>query len=429
MPADRIERLERSIATSDPRPRTPCASVAAGSPVRRARSAPATWRVLGLVALTVGAAARAGAADAVVRDRAGLVAALESARPGTRIRIAPGEYAGGLACRGLAGTEARPVVIAAADPAQPPRIVGGTNGIQMSDVAWLTIEDVEFRGATGNGINIDDAGTFETPSHHVTLRRVRVSDVAANGNHDGIKLSGLEDFTLDRCAVEGWGGEGIDMVGCHSGRIEGCRLRAAGGRRQDRRPGQGRDPRRRRSALPLQWGDRPGRQPRRQHRARVLPAEGRSATRRRTSSSRAACSSAAQAAVAFVGVDGAVVRFNTIHRPRRWAMRILQETVDPAFVPSRGGVFEDNVVVFRSDAWGEGGVNIGPNTAPETFRFARNVWFCEDRPERSAPALPTKEVGGVVGKDPMFRDAAGGDFALKDGSPASGRGANGRAAR
>lgn len=129
-----------------------------------------------------------------------------------------------------------------------------------------------------------------------------------------------------------------------------------------------------------------------------------------------------QTAVAFVGVDGAVVRFNTIYRPGRWAMRILQETTDAAFVPSRGGVFEDNIVVFRSDHWGEGGVNVGPKTAPETFRFARNVWYCEDRPERSRPTLPTKEVDGLVGKDPMFKDAEKGDFGLKSASPASGRG-------
>ena len=32
------------------------------------------------------------------------------------------------------------------------------------------------------------------------------------------------------------------------------------------------------------------------------------------------------APIAFVGVDGAIVRHNTIYRPRRWGFRILQET-------------------------------------------------------------------------------------------------------
>src|SRR5262249_18262457 len=53
-------------------------------------------------------------------------------------------------------------------------------------------------------------------------------------------------------------------------------------------------------------------------------------------------------AVAFTGVDGAVVRFNTIYNPTTWVMRILQENTSPGFVPSQGGVFTDNIVVYNS---------------------------------------------------------------------------------
>ena len=38
-----------------------------------------------------------------------------------------------------------------------------------------------------------------------------------------------------------------------------------------------------------------------------------------------------EAAIAFVGVDGAIVRFNTIHVPHKWAIRILQESAGPGF--------------------------------------------------------------------------------------------------
>jgi hypothetical protein len=124
------------------------------------------------------------------------------------------------------------------------------------------------------------------------------------------------------------------------------------------------------------------------------------------------------AAVAFVGVDGAVVRFNTIYRPERWALRILQQTLHPSFVPSRNGVFSDNLIVFRSNEWASGGVNIGPHTAPETFRFARNWWYCLENPAQSRPSLPTEETDGTYGQDPQFLNAEAGDFHLKPDSPA-----------
>ena len=130
----------------------------------------------------------------------------------------------------------------------------------------------------------------------------------------------------------------------------------------------------------------------------------------------------ATAPVAFVGVDGATVRFNTFHLPGRWVMRILQETTAPGFIPCRAGVFTDNIVVFRSDMWSEGGCNIGPNTAPDTFRFARNAWFCTDRPKASRPTLPTAETDGIYGLDPGFVDPERGDFSLRPDSPAKGKG-------
>jgi hypothetical protein len=111
------------------------------------------------------------------------------------------------------------------------------------------------------------------------------------------------------------------------------------------------------------------------------------------------------APIAFVGVDGAVARYNTIYHPDKWVLRILQETVGPDFVRCRNGVFERNLVVFRRANVGVF-VNVGGNTQPETFRFASNLWFCADRPTASRPDLPVAELGGVYGVDPKLEDPA-----------------------
>ncbi|MGD9498364.1 MAG: right-handed parallel beta-helix repeat-containing protein [Armatimonadota bacterium] len=366
-------------------------------------------------------ACKAPAEHVTVADRAALLQALAAARPGDSILLAPGTYQGGLHVQALQGAEGSPIVLAAADPADPPLIAGGGTCLQLSDPAWVQLHDLVFTGATGNGLNIDDGGSFDTPAHHIVLRRLTVREIGPEGNCDGIKLSGVDDFRVEQCVLENWGsgGSAIDMVGCHRGLISGCSfhhdtgastgVQAKGGSSQVVVRG---NTFREAGARGVNIGGSTGLQyfrPAPQgYEAREITVEGNLFI-------------GGQAPVAFVGVDGSVVRFNTIYLPGRWALRILQETREPGFVPCRKGVFTDNIVVFRSDQWAEGGVNIGPATEPATFSFARNVWYCLDRPSLG-PTLPAPETEGLVGQDPMFADPQAGDFGLQAGSPAAGRG-------
>jgi len=336
-----------------------------------------------------------------VNDDASLRTALREARPGTRIRIAPGDYRPEIYVSNLQGTEAEPIVIEGADPARRPLFSGGGEGWHLSDCAHVVLRNLAVRGQSSNGINIDDGGSFDTPSHHIVLEKLHVAEVGPRGNHDAIKLSGVTDFLVRECLMEGWGGQAPDMVGCHRGLIERCTFRGKEGFQQHTGPqtkgGSSRITIRR--CVFLDAADRgvqlggstglPYFRPRGVlYEAKDITVEG-------------CLFVGCQAPVAYVGVDGAVVRYNTFYRPRKWILRILQETTAEGFVPCRDGRFEHNLVVFRREDVGVL-VNIGPHTSPESFTFADNLWFCEDRPTASRPDLPAPETGGVYGVDPKL---------------------------
>jgi hypothetical protein len=363
----------------------------------------------------------AAAAPVVVRDDAELRRALAQLRPGRVVRIAPGTYRGGLSARPR-GTARKPIVIEALDRRDPPVLRGGNGGLHLVSATHVTVRDLVIEGCRHNGVNVDDGGTIDVPARHVRLERLVVRDVGPTGNVDGIKLSGLDDFAVVDCVLERWGsgGSGVDMVGCHDGEIRGCTFRhgdEAGGSGVQMKGGC------RAVAVRRCRFEHAG------HRAVNLGGStGRPYFRPRDPGYEAkdlvvedCVFVGSSAPVAFVGVDGAVVRHNVFYRPRRWVMRILQESRGEDFVACRGGVFERNVVVFRAGEL-RAHVNVGSGTAPETFRFRENVWFCEDDPSRSRPSLPAREEGGIVGKDPRFVDPEKGDFRLRRGSPARGAG-------
>jgi hypothetical protein len=362
-----------------------------------------------------------------VRDAAGLRQALAKAQPGTQILLEPGEYSGGFSFANLRGEPGKPIVVAAADPKNPPIIQGGGAGMHLTDPAYLELRNLTVSGWSANGLNIDDGGSYDTPAHHIVLRGLKVIGSAPPGNRDGIKLSGVDDFRVEDCTIEGWGtggGSAVDMVGCHRGVIEGCTIRHkdAPGSTGVQAKGGSSDVVVRRNRFENAGGravNIGGSTGLPYFRPPVRKGEGQAARYCEAKDIRVEGNVfvGGLAPVAFVGCDGSVVRFNTIYRPKRWVLRILQETREPGFVPSRNGEFTDNIIAFRSNEM-QPEVNSGPNTAPETFRFARNFWYCLDAPAKSRPSLPTPEVGGVYGQDPLFRDAEGGDVRLQPNSPA-----------
>jgi hypothetical protein len=96
--------------------------------------------------------------------------------------------------------------------------------------------------------------------------------------------------------------------------------------------------------------------------------------------------------VAWVTAKGGHVHHNTIIFPEKWILRILQETKEARFEPCHGGIFENNLIIYDSKV--DVFVNIGPRTAPETFRFRNNAWHQVDERGKK-PVLPIPEENGI----------------------------------
>jgi len=334
------------------------------------------------------------AADVTVRDAASLQAALRDLKPGTTLKIAPGTYPGGLSTTGVDD-----LTIEALDPAGPPVFEGGNGGWQFSRCHRLTLRHLRFRGHKVNGLNLDDGGQRGSPVKGITLDHVDVSDIGPTGNHDAIKCSGLEGMTIRNCFITGWGGQGIDFVGCHKSLVTDCRFIG--------KPGYSAS-----AAIQMKGGssgitvekvyfENAGERPVNVGGSTGLdyfrPAD--AAYEAKDLTVQDCTMEGSPCAAAFVGVDGALFTRNTILYPQKWIFRILQENQDKRFAPCRNVKITENRIVFnRAQVQIE--VNIGPGTSPETFTFANNHWFAEDRPDRSKPKLPAEETGGTYGHDP-----------------------------
>jgi hypothetical protein len=382
-----------------------------------------TLAAVGLALTLLAPLAGAGERRVEVRTREELRVAAAAARPGDTLVLAAGTY-GSLSVADWRGEAGKPIRLCAEDPALPPVFDGG---LHLSDCVHVELVDLVVRGAPQNGINIDDGGTFETPARHVRLVNLLVEDIGGRANADGIKLSGVVDVTLERCSVRRWGrgGSAVDMVGCHRATIDRCTfeddpkdLASTGVQAK----GGSSDVLIRRSRF-VHAGQRAvnaGGSTGKEYFRPPLTGKDDAEARRITIEDCTFIGS--MAPFAFVGVDGAIARHNTIYLPARWVIRILQESSGPEFVACRNVELSRNLVVYRR-AELRSFVNIGAGTSPETFTLDATYWFAIDDPKAPPPAeLGVRHAHGVGGADPGFRDVERGDFTLREGSSARGYG-------
>ena len=322
------------------------------------------------------------AGEVLVRDAESLRTALTRLASDTVLKIAPGEYPGELRV-----VDVDDLTVEALDPNDPPLFKGGKNAWQFSRCDRLTLRHLRISGQTNNGLNIDDGGSNQKATQDVTIEDVSISDIGPRGNHDGIKCSGIDKLLIRNCRIHGWGGQAIDLVGCHDVRITGCLIlgkpdfegtagvQAKGGCEKVLVE----------SCHFVQAGMRPlnvgGSTGLPYFRPLGANYEARNITVTRNVISGSPC------AAAFVGVDGAEFTDNTVLHPEKWVFRILQETRIDGFIPCRNVLIRDNtIVVKRAQISTE--INIGEGTNPETFRFENNRWVATDQGDAYTPQLP-----------------------------------------
>jgi len=377
------------------------AETAIGIPHMTKKSA---FAVMAVIAVQGFLAGLATAEERVVSTTEELTSALEAAEPGDDIVLNPGTYTGGLYRENL-----REVTIRSADAENPAVIEGGSYGLQLSDPVDVTLDTLIFSNQLENGVNIDDGGSYETPATGIRILHVTVRDIIEAGNHDAIKLAGVQDFLIDGVNVENWGSEGsaIDFVGCHHGLVQNSVLVSKNldiGGSGIRPKGGTKDVviRANRIELPIGKG-------------RAIQAGGVTDAEYFRFADGDADYEAKEifiegnvivgggAAFSWVNIDGGIVHHNVVHRPGQWVARILNENAGTSIVATRNGQLHDNVIVFSdTDSEFNTAINVGDDTHPETFSFARNRWFNIANPtaEGSKPELPVEETDGTYGEKP-----------------------------
>jgi len=322
---------------------------------------------------------------------------LTSVQPGANIVVAPGIYKRGIHLKNVHGLPEMPIIIEGEKIENPPIFTGLGEGLKLSSCSYLKFANIIFRGFPTNGINIDDSGKG-LPSHHIVLENIAIQDIGPRGNHDALKMSGVENFIVRHCRFAGWGGSGIDLVGCRDGLIEKCSFMGKEGFRTA-------------NAIQVKGGschiliqgsvfhnagDRAVSVGGSTGLKYFRPAPNGYEARWVTVAGNTFVGGEAQ--IAWVTAQESHVHHNLFYYPEKWVGRILQETKSSRFEPCGWGLFENNLVVVDDRV--KVFFNVGKGTHPSSFVFRKNAWYNPGR--KIKPTLPMREKGGVYNIDPKI---------------------------
>ncbi len=112
------------------------------------------------------------------------------------------------------GTPGNLIQVIAADPARPPIFQSSASeGLQIASCSYMLFDGIEVRGATAEGIHLQNAGSG--PSNHIIMRNIKVTMAAsaASGNTDNWKTDYTSDVLFYNCTGIINGDTTFDMMG------------------------------------------------------------------------------------------------------------------------------------------------------------------------------------------------------------------------
>lgn len=352
-------------------------------------------------------------------DYNNLEAAENMVMPGDTLLLQSQIFSDGAQFLTLNGTKDQPIVIKAAEQHQS-IFRGGTEAIHLVNCAYLILDGLVIEQQTGNGINIDDGSDYSTPAKFITIRNCIFQDMAATGNNDLLKMSGVDSFLIERCLFinGGSGGSGVDFVGCHWGTVQDCLFDNAGTSGIQNKGGTQfiriqRNIFKKIAKRALNLGGSTGLQFFRPPLPDPIVDAFEAADLEVFSNVFIGC----WAPLAYVGSVRVKVYNNTFYNPENWVLRILQETTEPGFLACGNNEFANNIIHLQSDLTE---VNIGSNTDPQSFIFSHNLWYNQSS-NNWAPNLPVTDANQII-SDPLFEDVSSENFKIPASSPAVGSG-------
>ncbi len=350
-------------------------------------------------------------------DYSSLNAAANAAQPGDTIMLFDSPVTQSSYISNLRGTVEKPIVITSGITTHV-LFEGGGTAIQLTNASNITISRLTFRGQANNGVNIDDGGDFSTPSENITIYDCKWLGMAATGNNDNLKMSGVVNFSVRNCYFDNGaaGGSHIDMVGCHKGIIEQNEFRNGGSNSIQAKGGT------KSVAIARNLFINAG--------LRAINIGGSTGMKYfRPLDAKAESDSiivfsniffGSMAPIAYVGAINAKVINNTIVNPTKWVVRILRENLNIYLHYDNNNQFINNIV-YIGNAASSPVINVGPGTVPDAYVFRNNLWYNHEN-ENWSPVLPVHEFNSLRGVDPLLDNVLDSNLVPRVNSPVIGAG-------